>query len=98
MEWCGQMWVGNKWLPLLSLVEIQAGLTEGCVCSPTQERRAAWATGDLFQATLLGDCWVPSLGGQGVEREEEARAGYLSIDLCLSTYSSPLCIEESAEN
>lgn len=79
-------------------MEIQAGLTEGCVCSLTQEMRAARAAGDLFQATLLGDCWVPSLGGQGVEREEEAGAGYLSIDPCLSTYSSPLCIEEPAEN
>lgn len=68
-------------------MKIQAGFTEGYVCSLTQEMRAAWAAGDLFQAPPLGDCWVPGLGGWGVEREKEAGAGDLSIDPCLSTYT-----------
>lgn len=47
---------------LCSLVEIQAGSTEGCVCVfmcvyyLTQDMGVVWVVRDLFHATPLGDC------------------------------------------
>ena len=41
------------------------------MCSLTQEVGVVWAAGNLFQATHLGDGWVPIPGGQGVERMEQ---------------------------